>query len=125
MPREVGEPAGDRVGLAVELERRVIGHDRVIRGLRRDEVRIRLERLRIDAGQHGRIQAPMDAEQPTARDMLGKDVVRRLTASTAAPRVRQGELAVRENGMLVEEGERLHGLPIWVDATIQSSCFSA
>jgi hypothetical protein len=39
--------------------------------------------------------------------------------------VRQGELAVRENGMLIEEGERLHSLPIWVDATTQDSCFSA
>jgi len=125
MPREVGEPPRDRIGLAVELERRVIGHDRVIRGLRRDQVRIRLERFRIDAGRHGRVQAPMDAEQSTARDMLRKDVVRRLTASTAAPRVRHGELAVRENDMLVEEGERLHDLPIWVAATTHTSCFGA
>jgi len=67
----------------------------------------------------------MDAEQSTARDMMRKDVVRRLTASTAAPRVGQGELAVRENGMLVEEAERLHDLPICVAATIYISYFGA
>jgi len=81
----------------------VIGHDRVIRGL---PVAIRYGSGSNDSDRrrrHGRVQAPMDAEQSTARDMLRKDVVRRLTASTAAPRVRQGELAVRENGMLVKK----------------------
>jgi hypothetical protein len=109
----------------VELKRRVVGQHSVIRRFRRDQIRIWCERGRINAGRHGRIETPVDAEQSPASDVLCEDVVRRASASPAETGVHGGELFVCEDRVLVKEVRWPHHLPIRVGTTTVYRFFDA
>jgi hypothetical protein len=67
----------------------------------------------------------VNTKQPPACDVLCEDVLRRAGAPSSLTRVRRRELRVREDGMLVEEIQGLHRLPICIDTTTVYRFFGA
>src|SRR5471030_602410 len=92
----------------MELQRRVVGDNRVICGLRGYQVRIGRERTGCSARRQRRVQASVNSKHPPARDVLCEDVLRGVGAPPSLARVRRVELRVREDRML--------------DTLISSSC---
>lgn len=79
----------------MELQRRVVRHDGIVRKMAGDEIRIDSRISRIRAGRDCGEQTAAHADEPARREVLRQQV--RAGVSTASPgRVSPDELAPRE-----------------------------
>ena len=104
-PSEEGDAVPDRVGAAMELQRRVMADDCIVRCLGRDEVGIELEGVSFRSGWHDSVQSTSNAHDPAPRSMLAQQTVHGARAAAVPTAC---ELPVGEHGMGGEEILRGH-----------------
>lgn len=102
LPRagQIVEAVPQRVGLAVELEGSVIGHDAVFGELRGHEKGVDLVTRRVGTARDRRIEPPPQVQQPARGRVL---LQHRGTGLPAPPGVDRDELVVAEHGVAREE----------------------
>jgi hypothetical protein len=112
LPRHIVKAAPHRIRLPVELQRGVVRHDRIVREMRGDEIRVDGRMRGLGAGRNDGEETAADADEAARRDVLRQDV--RAGVGTAAPRgVRANELVPAEDGVCRKEVEGAAKLAHW------------
>ncbi len=96
----------NRVGLASELERGVIGDGCVRREFRREKERVDLKGFAIDADWYGGVDATTDVQHFAGGRVSGEQAVGRTGTPVALRGVRREVLLVREHRVCCEEIRR-------------------
>ena len=122
---KVVEAAPKRVGPAVELQRRVVGNDGIIRQLGGHEVGIDRGVCGLQSAGHRGIEAAPHAQDPAGRNVFSQQVVTGMSAPLTAARMGLCKLGVSEDGVCFEEFDGPHDLLPSAYITTYGSCFCA